>query len=181
MSIYLEFFLVFVSIGLFCFGGGYVIIPLIQQEVVNRGWMLPEEFINIIAVSESTPGPLAVNAATYVGFKLSGLTGAFVCTLSLILPAFFLALTIGEIWNTDKGKAFFKRIMVGIKPVVTGLIFAAAVSLMQTIWIVPSYSYYTISWSGVFLALAAYIGIRRFALHPVFIILVGAIFGVLCI
>lgn len=179
MSIYLEFFLVFVSIGLFCFGGGYVIIPLIQQEVVSRGWMLTEEFINIIAVSESTPGPLAVNAATYVGFKLEGLAGAFACTLSLILPAFFLALTIGKIWNTDKGKAFFKRIMVGIKPVVTGLIFAAAFSLMKTIWVAPTYSYYGISWSGVALAIAAYIAIRRFSLHPVLIILLGAIFGVL--
>lgn len=89
MSLYLEMLLVFAMIGLFCFGGGYGILPFIQGEVINRGWMEAQEFVNIIAVSESTPGPLGINVATYVGFKMGGIVGAVFSTVGLMLPAFF--------------------------------------------------------------------------------------------
>ena len=89
MSLYLEMMIVFAMIGLFCFGGGYGILPFIQKEVIGRGWMSAQEFINIIAVSESTPGPLGINVATYVGFKMGGIVGAAFSTVGLMLPAFF--------------------------------------------------------------------------------------------
>lgn len=178
MSLYVELLLVFVSIGLFCFGGGYVIIPLIQEEIVSRGWMTVEEFINIIAVSESTPGPLSINTATYVGFKLLGLPGAAIATFGLMLPAFILVVLVSKIWATERGKQFFQRIMVGIRPIVAGLVFAAAISIAKTVLVQSNPTgAYSVSYIGFLLAVVAYVAIRRFSVHPIILIGGAAILG----
>ena len=85
--LYLELFLTFFKIGLFTIGGGYAMLPLIQADVQAKGWMTAEELVNFIAVSESTPGPFAVNVSTYVGAELAGLPGAFCATLGVVLPS----------------------------------------------------------------------------------------------
>lgn len=104
LQLCLEMMFVFAMIGLFCFGGGYGILPFIQGEVIGRGWMEIQEFINIIAVSESTPGPLGINVATYVGFKMGGLLGATSATVGLMLPAFFLVLLVTRILPDRAGR-----------------------------------------------------------------------------
>lgn len=178
MPLLLELFFVFFTIGLFCFGGGYVIIPFIQQEIVSRGWMTVQEFIDIIAVSESTPGPLSVNTATYVGFKLNGLLGATISTFGLVLPAFFVVILVSRLWATEKGKHFFDRIMVGIRPVVVGMIFYAAYSIAKTVLVTSNGTGgASMDFFGVILAIAAFAGTLRLKLHPVLMIGAAAIFG----
>ena len=92
--LYLELFLTFFKIGLFTIGGGYAMLPLIQADVQAKGWMTAEELVNFIAVSESTPGPFAVNVSTYVGAELAGLPGAFCATLGVVLPSFLIILLV---------------------------------------------------------------------------------------
>ena len=86
--IYLTLFLTFLKVGAFTFGGGYAMLPLIQDEVASHGWMEMEQLVNFIAVSESTPGPFAVNISTYIGSQLGGLFGAFCATLGVVTPSF---------------------------------------------------------------------------------------------
>ena len=96
--IYLELFWTFLKIGAFTFGGGYAMIPLIQAEVGAHGWMSAEEVVNFVAVSESTPGPFAVNASTYVGMQTAGFAGAFCATLGVVLPSFIIILQWPDAW-----------------------------------------------------------------------------------
>ena len=182
MSLYIELVLVFFMIGAFCFGGGYGILPFIQGEVIGRGWMTAQEFVNIIAVSESTPGPLGINVATYVGFKLAGIPGAVCSTLGLMLPAFFLVLLATKLLRTETGAALWNRITIGIRPVVVGLIFYAAYNIAKTELVVLDAGSIAIRPIGVLLAVIGFLGVRKLKLHPVVLIgaaaVLGAIFGV---
>ena len=90
--IYLEVFLTFLKIGAFTFGGGYAMLPFMQQEVLANNWMNEEELLNFIAVAESTPGPIAINLATYVGYKLRKIPGALIATIGMIIPSFLYIL-----------------------------------------------------------------------------------------
>ena len=94
--IYLLLFFTFLKIGAFTFGGGYAMLPLVQGEVASHGWMTAEELVNFIAVSESTPGPFAVNVSTYVGAETGGLPGAFCATLGVVLPSFVIILIVAK-------------------------------------------------------------------------------------
>ena len=181
MSLYIELVLVFFMIGAFCFGGGYGILPFIQGEVIGRGWMSAQEFVNIIAVSESTPGPLGINVATYVGFKMGGIIGAICSTVGLMLPAFFLVLLATRLLRTEKGGALWNRFTIGIRPVVVGLIFYAAYNIAKTELITIAVDEIAIHWLGVLLAVIGFLGVRKLKLHPVVLIgiaaILGAIFG----
>ena len=101
--LYLELFLTFFKIGLFTIGGGYAMLPLIQADVQAKGWMTAEELVNFIAVSESTPGPFAVNVSTYVGAELAGLPGAFCATLGVVLPSFLIILLVARFYAAFRG------------------------------------------------------------------------------
>ena len=179
MSLYLEMMLVFAMIGLFCFGGGYGILPFIQGEVINRGWMTAQEFVNIIAVSESTPGPLGINVATYVGFKMGGVIGAVFSTVGLMLPAFFLVMLVTKALQTEKGGKLWQRLTIGIRPVVVGLIFYAAYSIAKTVLVHVGVQGMQIDWLGVLLAVIGFAAIHKFKVHPVLLIGTAAILGAL--
>lgn len=180
MELYISMFFVFAMIGLFCFGGGYGILPFIQMEVINRGWMTPDEFINVIAVSESTPGPLGINLATYVGYKMGGVIGSVFSTLGIMLPAFILVLTVVRLLQTKKGSAVWNRMKKGITPVVVGLICFAAVSIARTVLIHFGVAgNLQIDWFGILLAIAGFWGVHKLKLHPVILIGVAAIIGAL--
>jgi chromate transporter len=168
---------VFAMIGLFCFGGGYGILPFIQGEVINRGWMSAEEFINIIAVSESTPGPLGINVATYVGFKMGGIVGAVFSTVGLMLPAFFLVMLVTKVLQTERGSKLWQRLTVGIRPVVVGLIFYAAYSIAKTVLIHMDMQGLQLDWLGVLLAMIGFVAIHKWKLHPVLLIGTAAVAG----
>ena len=117
----------FFKIGLFSFGGGYAMIPLIQQEIEANNWINPQEFADIVAISEMTPGPLAVNAATYVGVKTAGFWGAFFATLGVSLPSFTLVILVAHFFIKFKENKSIEAILKGIRPATIGLIGSAVI------------------------------------------------------
>ena len=128
--IYLELFVAFLEVGLFSFGGGYVSIPLIREIVLSYGWMDDEMITHMIAVSESTPGPLMVNMATYVGSTQGGFLGALIATLAVVLPAFLIIILIMAILRRFISNRYFQALLSGMKPCIIGIIMAMGIYLM---------------------------------------------------
>ena len=173
----LELFFVFFLVGLFSFGGGYAAIPLIQDSVVGRGWITAEEFFNMVAVAESTPGPVLINTATYVGFKMDGLFGAAVATLGACTPAFILVVLVSSFLRSKQGKQLMKRIMVGIKPVVIGLIFYAAWTVGKEAILTGATATNNLNIFAVVLAGIAFVWMRKCKFSPLWMIAIAAFLG----
>jgi chromate transporter len=131
--IFLKLFLTFLKIGTVSFGGGYGMISLIREDCLAYGWLTEEELLNFIAVAESTPGPIAVNMATFVGSAQAGFLGAVLATLGVILPSFLIILLIATLLTKLLKYASVKATLNGIKPAIVGIILATAVSLFSTI------------------------------------------------
>ncbi len=132
--IYLQLFLEFFKVGLFCFGGAFGMIPLIEETVVKHGWLTESEFFNLIGVCESTPGPIAVNTATYVGSVMGGPIGSIAATLGVVLPSFLIILLIASVLKNLTDNKYFKGFMRGVKPVVVALILSTGgLLLLKTI------------------------------------------------
>ena len=127
--IYLELFLTFLQIGAFSFGGGYGLISLIREKVLMHGWLTEEELLNMIAVSESTPGPIAVNMATFIGSAEGGVLGSILATLGVVLPSFVIILIIAALIRNLLKYGGVKAFLSGIRPCVVGLILATAVTM----------------------------------------------------
>lgn len=132
MMLYLQLFYTFFKIGLFGFGGGYAMLSMIQGEVVTRyGWLTAQEFTDIVAVSQTTPGPIGINAATYVGFTATGsVWGSLTATLAVMLPSFVLMLSISRFFLKYKDHPTVASVFAGLRPAVVGLLAAAALVLM---------------------------------------------------
>lgn len=128
--IYLELLLGFLEVGLFSFGGAYAAIPLIRDVVLRYGWLTEERLLYFIAVCESTPGPIMVNLATYVGASQGGILGAALATLMVILPAFLIILAVVQIMDRFMKNPWVKAAMDGLKPCVMGLILATGVYMV---------------------------------------------------
>ena len=124
--IYLQLFLTFLEIGTVSFGGGFAIISMVRERSLTYGWLTEEELLNLIAVSESTPGPIAVNVATFVGATQGGLLGAFLATLGVVLPSFIIILLIASILKNLLKYEGVKAFLGGIRPTVIGLIISTA-------------------------------------------------------
>lgn len=182
--IYLELFITFLKIGLFTIGGGYAMIPLIQQEVVAHGWLTLLELTDFIAVAESTPGPFAVNIATFVGMEMGGLAGALVTTTAVVLPSFIIILFIAKAFTNFQQNKWVQGILYGMRPVVIGLIASAVLLLMSTGFISEGAEIHSV---GDFFASIQYLEIIifmigsfvyfRFKLHPIKLILISAGLG----
>ena len=125
--IFFELFYVFFLIGLFTFGGGYAMIPMIQEEVVGRGWISSNALSDFIAISESTPGPFAINIATFVGSETAGIFGSICATLGVILPSFIIILIVAFIMNKFLNNKYVKGALNGVRPVVLALILSTAI------------------------------------------------------
>lgn len=130
--IYLELFLTFLEVGLFSFGGAYAAIPLIRDVVLEHAWMSDEQIAYIIAVSESTPGPIMVNMATYVGNTQGGVFGAFLATLGVVLPAFVIILLIMVLLQNLLKNKYFQAVLQGLKACVIGIILATGLHMIVT-------------------------------------------------
>lgn len=128
--IYLNLFLTFFEIGLFTFGGGYAMISLIREKALIFGWLTEEELLNMVAVSESTPGPIAVNMATFVGSTQGGILGSFVATLGVVLPSFLIILLISALIRNFLKYKGVQAFLGGIRPCVVALILATAVTML---------------------------------------------------
>lgn len=179
--IFLELFWTFFKIGLFTFGGGYAMLPLIQEAVLAHGWIENADLINFIAVSESTPGPFAINISTYVGATLAGIPGAFCSTLGVVLPSFMVILVVARCYEKFKESKAVKGCMSGLKPAVIGMIGAAVLSVGQTVFFPQALTL------GVFRDAAFYVSLGIFAVmtvlalkkvHPIWIILISAAAGI---
>ena len=131
--IYLELFFTFFKIGLFTFGGGYAMISLIREQALALGWLTESELLNMIAVAESTPGPIAVNMATFVGSSQGGILGSLCATLGVVLPSFIIILIIAAAISELMRFAGVKAFLGGIRPCVIGLILATAFTMFSTV------------------------------------------------
>jgi chromate transporter len=136
MSILIELFLCFFRIGLFSFGGGYAMIPLIQSEIIRHNWLSEAQFADIIAIAEMTPGPIAVNSATYVGYSSAGVWGSLVSTTGVTLPSFLLVLLIARFYSRVQSHPINTMVFYGLRPVVVGLIVSAGLFIGKTALIV---------------------------------------------
>lgn len=131
--IYLYLFLEFFKIGLFTIGGGYAMIPLVKETVLNHNWLSADQFYDFIGVCESTPGPIAINMATYVGTTQGGILGAIVASLGVVLPSFIIILLVAKFLYRFKDNKYIKYAISGINAVVIGLILATCISLVYNL------------------------------------------------
>lgn len=189
MMIFLELFWAFFKVGAVTVGGGYAMLPFIQQEVLNRGWMPEEDIVNFIAVSESTPGPFAINIATYVGSVVGGegwglfgtIFGAFCATLGVVLPSFVIILIVAKIYEAFKKSKAVKGVMTGLKPAVVGLIAAAVLTIIGTVFAPNGWSLTIFKeiQTYIYFALFAVAAVMAFKkVHPILIILLSAAAGI---
>lgn len=187
MSIYLSLFLTFLKIGAVSFGGGYGMISLISEEVVNHGWLTESEFMNFIAVAESTPGPIAVNMATFIGSSQAGLLGSLMATLGVILPSFIIILIIASLFTNLLKLAGVKWALKGVKAVVAGLITATGLTMLcscllgtKTIGTPISFDYKSlIIFTVVFITANVYNKLTKKKISPILLIIISAILGIL--
>ena len=128
--ILIELFLTFLKIGVVSFGGGYAMISLIREDCLTNGWLNEEELLNFIAVAESTPGPIAVNMATFVGSSQGGILGALVATLGVVLPSFVIIILIATVLTRVLKYAGVKATLKGIRPAVVGMIMATFFTML---------------------------------------------------
>ncbi len=128
--IYLNLFIEFLKVGLFSFGGGYGSIPLIRDVVLSNNWLSEDGLAYMIALSESTPGPIMVNLATYVGSTTAGILGAVVATIGVIIPAFIIVIVIVNILESFMNNKYVKRIFDGLNPAIVGIILATGVYMV---------------------------------------------------
>ncbi|MDL2208686.1 chromate transporter [Parabacteroides sp. OttesenSCG-928-O15] len=126
-------FLSFAKIGLFTIGGGYAMLPLIEREVVRRGWITQEEFIDLFSVAQSLPGVFAVNISIFVGYKIRRLPGAMVCALGTILPSFLIILLIALFFTRVADNEIVERVFKGIRPAVVALIAVPVITTARTL------------------------------------------------
>ena len=136
--IYLSLFIEFFQIGLFAFGGAYGAIPLIKEVVLENSWMNEEMFSNMIAISESTPGPIMINSATYIGNNQAGILGALVATLGVVLPSFLIILLIVIVFHKFLKNNKVQMVLKGIKPCLMGVIIATGLYMLGSIIIIPN-------------------------------------------
>jgi chromate transporter len=129
--ILVSLFLVFFRIGFFSFGGGYAMIPLVQLEIQNAGWLDAKEFADIVSIAQIKPGPIIVNAATYIGFRTAGIPGSVCAALGVFLPSFLLVMMAAVFFEKFNENRIVKAIFSGIRPATIGLIFIAALFFAQ--------------------------------------------------
>ena len=182
--IYLELFLTFFKIGLFTFGGGYAMLPLIMQEVESHGWMASEELINFIAVAESTPGPFAINCATYVGSEMGGVLGSFCATLGVVTPSFIVILIVAKIYEKFKQSKLVKGAMCGLRPAAVGLIASAVLTTALEVFFPLGFTNILTTVTSlefisgiVIFALSLFLILKK-KLHPIYVILISAALGI---
>lgn len=176
-----ELFFTFFKIGAFTFGGGYAMLPLIQAEVENHGWLETEKILNFIAVSESTPGPFAINMATYVGQEMGGWPGAVCATLGVVLPSFIIILLVATFFEKFKKNTVVEGCMSGLKPAVIGLIGSAVVTTGHTVFFPETVSWATFGTlafisSAVIFVLSLVLALKK--IHPILIIVLSAALGI---
>jgi chromate transporter len=180
--IYLELFLTFLKIGAFTFGGGYAMLPFMQQEVLTNNWMNEEQLLNFIAVAESTPGPVAINMATYIGVQTGGIFGAICATLGVVLPSFVVILLVARFYTKYKNSFVVKGCLSGMRPIVVGLIAAAIISLGCGVFFPSgiSLSAFDFQFFSSLIIFSAVVVLALKKVNPIYLIIGSAALGILC-
>ncbi|MBE6894178.1 MAG: chromate transporter [Ruminococcaceae bacterium] len=181
--IYLKLFFEFFKIGLFAVGGGMATLPFLQRLGENTGWFDNQLITDMVAISESTPGPIGINMATYVGYNVAGIWGGFIATMGEILPCIILVIIFSKFLTRLSGNNYLEYAFYGMRPAVTGLIAAAAVSVLQ----VAVFNTELFKQTGSFMDLAdpkkiiyfvlVFWAIKKFKKHPVAYIGISAVVG----
>ena len=186
MTLYLSLFLNFLKIGAFTFGGAYGAIPLIREAVLTNGWLSEEQFSYFLAVSESTPGPIMVNMATYVGFSQGGVLGSALCTLGTVLPAYIVMILITSVLRRVIHHPRVRAVLSAVVPAVTGIIFSTgAYMTYEAIWSLTEEHSTAFDLSALLIGViltAAMIGYKKWKkkpLSPILLIVVAAGLGML--
>ena len=184
--ILLELFFTFFKIGLFTFGGGYAMLPLIQSEVQAQGWMSQSALVDFIAVSESTPGPFAINIATYVGSETAGVLGSVCATLGVVMPSFIVILIVAQCYEKFKESFAVKGVLSGLRPAAIGLIGSAVLTAAATVFIpaepapilevITSYEF--ICGAVIFAICLPLILNKKKKIHPIIVIALAAALGI---
>ena len=181
--IYLELFVTFFTIGLFTFGGGYAMLPLIQQKVVEKGWMSVEQIVDFVAVSESTPGPFAVNISTYVGAEMGGVLGSVCATLGVVLPSFIVILIVARCYIRFKNSKLVSGAMFSLRATVVGLMAGAVFGMLPTVFLSAGVAWSSLLTPQFLCSAAIFIPMLVLALKkvsPIILILCSAGAGILC-
>lgn len=181
--IYIKIFWSFFQIGLFSFGGGYASMPLIQNQIVDlHGWLSMKEFADVITVSQMTPGPIAINSATFVGLRVAGVLGAVVATAGCILPSCIIIMILSTLYYRYRGLSMIQGILKGLRPAVIALVLSAGLSLCQASFGLERQDllrFYSIDYASIVIFTFALIGLRRYKANPIFIMLLSGLVGML--
>ena len=181
MMILIKLFLIFAKIGLFTVGGGYAMIPLITQEITQRGWLTLEGVIDIIAISEMTPGPFAINAATFIGIQTEGILGAAISTLGVVFPSFIIVILVAKYFTKVKDHPTVQGLLSGLRPAVIGLIASSTFIIGKNAFIKTASENLlnSLNWRSMIIFVLALLGIYKFKIHPALMIIISAAFGIL--
>ena len=166
-----EMFIAFFKIGAFTFGGGYAMIPIIQEEIVNKKkWIKEDEFLDAMAIAQGSPGPIAVNTSIYVGYNVKGLPGAIVSLMGTVLPSFFTILFIAVFFYQYRDNPILDKIFLGIRPAVVALILSAVYKLLKS----AKFGYGRMAVSIMTVLIIVFLGIS-----PIYLVMAGAIGSIL--
>lgn len=180
-NIIFKLFTTFFKIGTFSIGGGYAIIPLIQDQVVNsKAWLSLREYTDIITISQMTPGPLVVNTASFVGIRIAGSLGAIVATLGSVLSGFILSITLYRFFNKNQGIDSISYILKGLRSSSVGLIASAASTIILMAFFGSqnlSLEIANINIAAIFIFFASLFMLRKYKLNPILIMIITGILG----
>ncbi|RHV06404.1 chromate transporter [Firmicutes bacterium OM07-11] len=174
--IYLQLFFSFLQVGLFSFGGGYAAMPLIQEQIVTKhGWLTMVEFTDLISISQMTPGPIAINSATFVGNKIAGITGALVATAGCILPSCIIVMSIAYIYLKNQNNQVVQEVLQSLHPAVIAMIASAGVTILITaFWgTTPKISLQNTDWSMVIIFLLSLVLLRKTRISPILVMILA--------
>ncbi len=174
--VYLQLFGNFFLIGLFSFGGGYAMLPLIERQVTHYGWMSTGQFTDVIAISGMLPGSIGTNAAVFIGYQTAGISGAAVAALGMIFPSFLLVLLIGKMYQQFQKSEMVSQGLYGLKPVIVSLIFYSAIKFTLSMDVITNISWQSVSFVLIFLLSLLYLFSQKG--HPVFVIILAGLVGV---
>lgn len=179
--IYLQLFLSFLQIGLFSFGGGYAAMPLIQGQVVTgHGWLTMSEFTDLITISQMTPGPIAVNSATFVGLKIAGVPGAVVATAGCILPSCIIVTILAKLYLKYRSMDLLQGVLKSLRPAVVAMIASAGILILVTAFWGSSavITFAGTKWSMVVIFVICLILLRKTKLNPIWVMVLAGVMKV---
>lgn len=178
--IYLNLLLIFFKIGFFTIGGGYAMLPLMQYEIEMHNWITSQEFVDIIAIAEMTPGPISINAATFIGYRVGGVLGSLTATAGIILPSLLIILILSRVLERYRHHSIMKSIFAGVRPVVAGLIISAAWFIAVSV-LIPIDSagsvFYSLDKISLVLAALAFLAVRFSNVDPIKVIIAAGVIG----